>query len=369
MFIDIWTLAIALVTAISCSLCGGLLIVNRNAMVSEGLSHAVLPGLAIAFWFLRDYSSPWLLISAAACGLLMVWLTEAFVRSGVVESDASLGIVFAGMFSLGVLFASNYLKNTHFHSDCIIEGNLSLAVFDRFELGTLYLGPKPFYVMLGILLLQLAFITICYKELKAMLFDSELASRFGLRPKLFQLLWLSIVSVTTVAAFNVAGSILIVALMIAPPTAAYLITVRLSSLLVLSVVLGCISAVAGFYSALAMDVSTTGPIASAAGLVFLAVLFFAPGRGLLAARFLNARQNRDTLDCLVLQWIQDSKLSSSESAVNQPGQGKDSELSALRWRSTVERLLASNLITRHDQGFSLTGAGEAKLAAKLADFS
>lgn len=262
MSLELWTLAIAVVTAISCSLCGSLLVVNRQAMVSEGLNHALLPGLAFAFWIWRDYNSPWLLIAAAASGLVMIWLSEAFQRTKLIDADASLGIVFAGMFSLGVLFVSNFLKQTHFHQDCIIEGNLAIASLDRLKIGGWDLGPKSWIVMLSIFTVQLLFVIVCYKELKAALFDPELASRFGLRPKLFQLFWLSIVSLTTVAAFNVAGSILIVALMIAPPAAAYLVTTRLHSLLFVSALIGAASAFIGFYASLSLDVAPTAPIAS-----------------------------------------------------------------------------------------------------------
>ena len=65
MSIEVWTLAIATVTAIVCALCGSLLLVNRQSMVSEGLSHAVLPGIVIAFILLRDPNSPWLIPCAA----------------------------------------------------------------------------------------------------------------------------------------------------------------------------------------------------------------------------------------------------------------------------------------------------------------
>ncbi|MEM6981343.1 MAG: metal ABC transporter permease [Planctomycetota bacterium] len=106
----LWTLAIATVTAITCGLCGSLLLLNRQAMVSEGLSHAVLPGLFVAFILFRSYDSPWLILFSAASGLFMVWATETLAKTKLVDSDASLGIVFAGMFSLGILLVSLNLR-------------------------------------------------------------------------------------------------------------------------------------------------------------------------------------------------------------------------------------------------------------------
>ena len=331
-------------------------------MVSEGLNHALLPGLAFAFWIWRDYNSPWLLIAAAASGLVMIWLSEAFQRTKLIDADASLGIVFAGMFSLGVLFVSNFLKQTHFHQDCIIEGNLAIASLDRLKIGGWDLGPKSWIVMLSIFTVQLLFVIVCYKELKAALFDPELASRFGLRPKLFQLFWLSIVSLTTVAAFNVAGSILIVALMIAPPAAAYLVTTRLHSLLFVSALIGAASAFIGFYASLSLDVAPTAPIASSAGVVFLLILFLSPQNGFIVTQWGHWRRNRETLECLVLQWIQDGLQERSTFPPRASGP-------FTKWRYILNRLKRQTLIDQSGDQLVLTPAGQEKLTAKLAEFS
>jgi manganese/zinc/iron transport system permease protein len=292
----------------------------------------------------------------------MIWLSEAFQRTKLLDADASLGIVFAGMFSLGVLFVSNFLKQTHFHQDCIIEGNLAIASLDRLKIGGWDLGPKSWIVMLSIFTVQLLFVIVCYKELKAALFDPELASRFGLRPKLFQLFWLSIVSLTTVAAFNVAGSILIVALMIAPPAAAYLVTTRLHSLLFVSALIGAASAFIGFYASLSLDVAPTAPIASSAGVVFLLILFLSPQNGFIVTQWGHWRCNRETLECLVLQWIQDGLQERSTFPPRASGP-------FTKWRYILNRLKRQTLIDQSGDQLVLTPAGQEKLTAKLAEFS
>ena len=281
MSIELWTLAIAVVTALVCALCGSLLLVNRQSMVSEGLSHAVLPGLVVAFLVFRDYNSPWLILSAAASGMIMIWLTQWLQQTRLVDSDAGLGIVFAGMFSLGILIVSRFLRNTHFHADCIIDGNLALAPLDRFLWAGFDWGPRSWIIMLSLLLIVTTFVVVCFKELALTLFDPLLARRFQLRPRLLQFISLSIISLTTVAAFNVAGSVLIVALMIAPPAAAYLLTNRLSMLMLAACGLAAVSAVGGHFVAMSLDLSPTGPMASVAGMLFLCVFLLAPRRGLL----------------------------------------------------------------------------------------
>ncbi|MEM6978328.1 MAG: metal ABC transporter permease [Planctomycetota bacterium] len=278
MSIELWTLAIAVVTAATCGLCGSVLVAGRQAMVSEGLSHAVLPGLVIAFIAFRSFDSPWLIILAAASGLIMVVITRAIAETGLVDSDAGLGLVFAAMFSIGILLVNLNLKNTHFHADCIVDGNLALAALDRIEVPMVGRVPKSFLTMSVTLLIVLAFVMVAYKELKVMLFDPTHAARVGLRPVLLGYCWIALVSLTTVTAFEVAGSVLIVALMIAPAASAFLLTHRLSKYMTLSVVLAIIDSVLGFYLARTLDISPTGPIASMAGLVFLLVYALNPSR-------------------------------------------------------------------------------------------
>ncbi len=272
-------------------------------MVSEGLSHAVLPGLVLAFLLTRDFNSPLLIIAAAASGMVMVWLTQLVQRSGLVDDDAGLGIVFAGMFAVGILFVSANLRSAHFHADCIIDGNLALAALDRLEIGQYDFGPRPLIVMSVMLAIVLGFILLAYKEIKIGIFDPVLAKRFGLRPLMLQFVWLGIVSLTTVAAFDVAGSILIVALMIAPPAAAYLLTDRLGWLMALASAIAIIGASIGFGVANWIDIAPTGPIASMVGIVFLFVFAFAPRRGFLAIWLGRKRHRLRTVELLSLEFV------------------------------------------------------------------
>ena len=99
----------------------------------------------------------------------------------------------------------------HFHAHCVIDGNLALAPLDVLVVGGMTWGPKSFFVMLAVLVALVVYITVFYKELKLMLFDETLARSFGFRPGLLHLVWLTLVSMTTVAAFETAGSILVVA--------------------------------------------------------------------------------------------------------------------------------------------------------------
>ena len=279
-FLLFWTLVIAILTAVSCSLAGTMLVVKREAFVSEGLSHAVLPGILFAFLIFQDRSSPWLILSAGLSGLLMVWLVQAVVRTGRVHQDAALGIVFSGMFSVGVIASSLKLEKVHFHPNCIIDGNLAFAAITPFQWGDWYLGPKAFVAMGVCLVVLLVFIIAFYKELKLMAFDESTAFMQGFRPKLLHTVWLTLVSIIAVAAFETAGTILVVALMIAPPAAANLLAQRLSRIFIFGAILSAVAAAAGILVSQQMDIAPAGPIASISGFLFLLVAMFAPGKGL-----------------------------------------------------------------------------------------
>ena len=289
-----WTYIIAVLTAIACSLAGVLLVVKREALVSEGLSHAVLPGIVLAFLIFRDRSSPLLILAAGLSGLLMVWLVQWIAKTGRVKQDAALGIVFSGMFSVGILASSLNLKNVHFHAHCVIDGNLAFAALEDCNWFGVYLGPRAFVSMLLCVVGLTGFIALFFKELKLMAFDETASRLFGFRPRLLHMVWLAIVSIVAVAAFEIAGTILVVALMIAPAAAANLLSQRLGKMFFLSAILGTISAIAGVALSQQLNISPAGPIASIVGFVFLIIVFFAPHRGLIS-QWLTQKRARNVL--------------------------------------------------------------------------
>ncbi|MDD7805148.1 MAG: metal ABC transporter permease [Endozoicomonas sp. (ex Botrylloides leachii)] len=284
--------ALCLVTSVVCALCGTLLLVSRKTMVSEGLSHALLPGLVIGFILIKDVNSPLLIMCAALSGLVMVWLTQWLSSTHLVDSDAALGLVFSGMFSLGVLIFKKIIPNAHFHADCIIEGALTSAASNSVLLMGVFKFPKSLIIMLILLVICITFLSVCFKEIKLMLFEPLLARRFGFKPALLNYIWLFLVSLITVAGFKIAGSILIVALMIAPPAAAYLLSNRLSNMLIIASIVAIMSSFIGVYIGMCLDIPPTSAIASAAGFVFLLIFIFAPKRGLLTTSLTKIRKKR-----------------------------------------------------------------------------
>ncbi len=281
---------VAAVVAVTCSLPGVFLVLRRMAMMSDAISHAILLGIVLAFFVTKDIASPLLVIAAAATGVLTVSLVELLSRTRLVRQDAAIGLVFPLLFSIGVVLISRFAGKVHLDTDAVLLGEIAFAPFNRLELFGYDLGPKSLYVMSAILFLNLLFILIFYKELKLATFDAGLAAVLGFSPGFIHYALMALVSVTAVGAFDAVGSILVVALMIAPPSTAYLLTDRLSSMLILSALIGVFVAVGGYWFAHWIDASIAGCMATTAGAAFTLTFLLAPERGIVAMGLRRSRQ-------------------------------------------------------------------------------
>lgn len=284
---------ICAVTAAACGLVGAFLVLRRAAMLADAVSHAVLPGLVVAFFLTGSLQSPLLLVGAALTGVLAVALIEALQRTRLVKGDAAIGLVFPALFSIGVVLIARYASTVHLDTDAVLLGDPAFAWIERLEVGGLDLGPRALWRMGGILVLVVAFLAVFYKELKLSTFDAGLAAALGLAPGLLHYALMSLVAVTAVGAFEVVGAVLVVALMIAPPATAFLLTHRLPVMLALSALVGALSAVLGYALARALDASIAGAMAVVAGGLFALVFCFAPERGLAAQARRRAWQRRE----------------------------------------------------------------------------
>ena len=282
--------AVAAVTAVACALSGVFLVLRRMAMMSDAISHSILVGIVLAYFVTRDLTSPLLVAAAAATGLATVALVELLQRSGRVREDAAIGLVFPALFSAGVLLISRYAGDVHLDTDAVLLGELAFAPFDRFVVAGWDVGPRALWLMLGVLLLGGLFVAAFYKELKLATFDPGLATALGFSPALVHYGLMGVVSVTTVGAFDAVGLILVVALMVGPAAAAYLLTDRLAVMIGLSALLGAGAALAGYWTAHLLDVSIAGAMATLVGVEFGLVLLLARDRGLLAQARRRARQ-------------------------------------------------------------------------------
>jgi manganese/zinc/iron transport system permease protein len=280
---------IAAVVAMACALPGVFLVLRRMAMMSDAISHTVLLGIVIGFFILGTLDSPLLIFAAATMGVITVSLVELLMRTRLVKQDAAIGLVFPALFSIAVILISRFAEGVHLDVDAVLLGELAFAPLDR----VMFLGldlPRSLVTMGLILVMNIVFIALFYKELKLTTFDAGLAATLGFAPAVVHYGLMIVVSVTAVGAFDAVGSILVVALMVVPAAAAYLLTDRLHIMLLLSAGLAIAGAIGGFWLAWLLDANIAGSMATVMGVLFAAVFLLAPDRGLLAQAARRRRQ-------------------------------------------------------------------------------
>ena len=353
---------IAVVVALACALPGVFLVLRRMALMSDAISHSILLGIVLAFFVTRDLTSPFLVAAAAATGVVTVMLVELLTRTRLVKEDAAIGLVFPALFSVGVILIARYATNVHLDTDAVLLGELVFAPFERLAVAGRDLGPKILYLMLGVLLLNALAIAVFFKELKLTTFDPALAAALGFSPALVHYLFMSLVSVTAVGAFDAVGSVLVVAMMIGPPAAAYLLTDRLSRMIGLSALLAVAGALAGYWLSYAADASIAGSMAVMVGVIFMIVWIVAPERGVLATSLRRRRQRWEFAETMLAIHLWNHESSPDEAVENRVEhlQGH------LRWDAgfatrVVERATRDGLVYRQSaQRLGLTDSGRAR---------
>ncbi|MFZ5824177.1 MAG: metal ABC transporter permease [Bacillota bacterium] len=289
LYITFSIIAIGALVAGSAGMVGSFLILRRMAMLGDAISHAVLPGIAIAFLLTHSRSPLVMVIGAAVFGLVTAWLVQTLQRAGVQE-DAGIGVTFTALFAIGVVLIALFAGRVHLDLEHVLYGEIAYAPWDQWIVGGLNLGPRALWTMGAIFLIDLAVITLFFKELKLCAFDPSTAAALGINVTLFHYLLMTLVSITTVGAFDSVGAILVVAMLVVPGATAYLLTERLSTMLALAVAQGALSSLLGYFLARVTDSSIAAAMSTVSGFLFLLAFLLAPGTGLIA-RLIQRRRS------------------------------------------------------------------------------
>lgn len=396
-----------------------------------------------------DISSPWLIIGAAGAGVVTVVLTEAIYRSGLVRQDAALGLAFPLLFALSIILVSRYVDDVHLDEDAVMVGEIGVAWADTnshcldncvsvtimpddelakttrqctncreqgisprdegaefMEICTncgeytpaqawkegfideepiLVFFPRSITVTAIMALLTIGFVILFYKELKLVAFDEALAKALGFRPGVMHYSLMVLVSLVAVGAFQAVGSILVIAFFIIPPAAAYLLTDKLSRMLLISALIGSAGAYFGYDLArgnflgilqindvLALLNRTFGlellerwDSSISASMVLMIFFFFvvawvlSPKYGLIYTLFRRANQRRRFDDQVVLGHIYNH-----QHIEDQSGElAADGLYHHFRWTQgkmsrVLARLRAANMIQIANNKVELTSRGE-----------
>jgi len=328
---------------------------RKMALISDAISHSILPGIVLGFFITHDLNSPLLIVLAALTGVITVILVEAIQKTGLVKEDTAIGLVFPALFSIGVILIAKNANDVHLDVDAVLLGELAFAPFDRLLLFGADVGPKSLWIMGTILLITVALLLLFFKELKVSTFDAGLSSAMGISPIVMHYGLMSISSVTVVGAFDAVGAILVVALMIAPAATAYLLTSDLKKMLLLSIVFGVFAAIGGYWLANILDASISGSMTTVLGFVFLMVYLFAPRKGLISVLY---RQKQQRIEVSLITFLLHLNNHSEERERHINHLQEHINWQRVRSKTVLELAQKNNMITISNNIVSLTQKGE-----------
>lgn len=282
---DFWIILTGALVAVSCSLLGCFLVLRKMAMVGDAISHAVLPGIVIAYLVSDSRASLPMLIGAVALGILTTFLIEFFHQKAKLQTDASIGVTFTWLFAVGVILLSLFAGQVDLDQECVLYGEIAYVPLNMLVTGSgTPVIPEAVFLMSLVLLIVLLFLAFGYKGFVLTTFDPAFAAVTGVAVGLWHYLLMGLVSLSTVAAFDSVGAILVVAFLIVPAATAYLLTDRLPAMLIISSLCGVLSSVLGYFLAASFDGSIAGGMAVMSGVLFLLAFLFSPTQGILLRR-------------------------------------------------------------------------------------
>ena len=265
--------------AASSSILGCYLIMRRMAMVGDAIAHAVLPGIVIAYLLSNSIGIFPVLIGASALGVFTTILIEFIHKKARLQQDASIGISFTFLFAIGVILINVFARQIHIDQDCVLMGELAYVPLEIWNINGLNMGPIQIWMLSVVFVVVVLFVLIGYKGLLITTFDENYAKALGIKIASWHYALMTLVSLNTVVSFEAVGVVLVIAFLVIPPATAYLLTQDFKTMLLLSIAIGILSAIGGYYLALYTDTSIAACMAVVCGCIFTLTLFFAPQNG------------------------------------------------------------------------------------------
>ena len=355
-------LLVLLLTAAACAPLGVFLILRRLSMMADAISHTVLLGIVLAFFLTHDLASPWLLFGAALMGVITVSLVELLGKTNLVKYDDAIGVIFPLLFALAVILISKYAGNAHLDTDMVLMGEVIYAGLNTVEIGGAEI-PSAALKMGSLFVFIAAFIIVFYKELKVSTFDGEYARLIGVPTGILFYAFMSLTSLTTVAAFDAVGAILVISFFIAPGAAALLFTKHLSHTLLLALLISVVNSIIGYALAVHMNASIAGLCAVMNMLVYVLALLSSP-KGTITSYIRRLQSIRQMQRDLFLLHIGTHTAELAESSENHIDEIADH----LKWdipkvRRVSRELIARHLLRQDGSYYLLTNAGAAAYEA------
>ncbi|MFF6014341.1 metal ABC transporter permease [Lysinibacillus fusiformis] len=268
--IEFWVVLTGLLVGVTCGIAGVFLILRKMSMIADAISHTVLFGIVMAYIITQSLNGFWMLIGAAVAGILTAYLVQLLHSSGIQE-DAAIGVIFTSLFAAGVLLITLFASNVHLDVEHVLMGEIAFVPWDRWTVLGLAM-PKAVWMLLLVLVINIVFLLLFFKEMKLATFDPVYAATIGIPVVFLHYGFMTSISFTTVAAFDSVGAILVVAMLIGPAATSYLISKTIKQMFIYSMLFGAGASVIGYYLAKLWDTSIAGMMATTVGLLFIMTL-------------------------------------------------------------------------------------------------
>ena len=252
----------SIVVGIICGAIGSFIILRGMALMGDAISHAILPGVAISYILGINY-----FYGAVVVGVLTALGIGVISEKSRIKSDAAIGIVFSAAFAIGIILITT--AESAIDLTQILFGNV------------LYVRTMDMWLTIIIGIILLLVVVVFFKELLISTFDETMAKVYGLKTRFIHYGIMVLLTLVTVASLQTVGVILVVSLLITPASTAYLLTNRLSTMVVLASTFGALSSIIGIYFSYFYNLPSGPVIALAATAIFLVALVFSPKQGLL----------------------------------------------------------------------------------------
>ena len=288
LFNDYTLRTISLGTAILGAICGMLgsfAVLRKQSLLGDAISHAALPGIAIAFLITGTKETNVLLIGALISGLIGAFWIRGITRRTHLKSDTALGLILSIFFGFGMLLLTYIQK----------QPNANQSGLDKFLFGqAATLLARDVWFMASVTLVCLLVLLLFWKEFKILLFDIDYAKTLGFNTKMIDILITSFIVLAIVLGLQTVGVVLMSAMLLAPAAAARQWTNSLGIMVVLAAVFGATSGVVGTAISASQNNLSTGPVIVLVAEAFVVFSFiFSPSRGLLfrQIRFIKNRKD------------------------------------------------------------------------------
>ena len=295
---DGWVVLAGALFAVAAALPGTFLVLRRMSLAADAISHAVLPGIVLAYWWSGGRQAIAMLLGAACLGLATIWLTDRARSLGKVDEGAATGTVFTGLFAAGLILMVQLADSVDLDPGCVLFGDLEMVPIDAGDSGWRRV-PTAVWIASALVVANLSWILLFWKELKVSSFDEAYAESQGLAPAVMQYVLATSVAITAVASFQAVGNLLVVGMFIIPPATAMLISHRLPSILLIATGVSAISAAVGHWLSIELPsrlqlpgTSTAGMMVVVACLILAVAILLSPIDGWLAKWMRTVRHRR-----------------------------------------------------------------------------